>query len=184
MLGVLSVLGGLLCCWLLLIIKIMEEMNRNWNLRLAGERDVRHLVEFNLAMARETEAKDLDVGVLTAGVQYLLGNPRHGFYVVAEHDQAEHGSEVAGSLMVTYEWSDWRNGVFWWIQSVYVKSEFRRQGIYKRLYEFVKTLAANETNVRGFRLYVEKENQTAQQVYERLGMTETYYKMFEELCEG
>ena len=153
-------------------------------MRLADERDVRALVEFNLLMARETEAKDLAVEVLTAGVEYLLRNPRHGFYVVAEHDTIEHQSEVTGSLMVTYEWSDWRNGVFWWIQSVYVKPEFRRQGIYKRLYEFVKALAANETGVRGFRLYVEKENHTAQQAYERLGMTETYYKMFEELCEG
>lgn len=168
--------------WVLIKIKIMEEMNRDWNLRLADERDVRALVEFNLAMARETEAKDLAVDVLTAGVEYLLRNPRHGFYVVAEHHTAEHQSEVTGSLMVTYEWSDWRNGVFWWIQSVYVKPEFRRQGVYKRLYEFVKTLAANEAGVRGFRLYVEKENHTAQQAYERLGMTETYYKMFEELC--
>lgn len=169
----------------LIRIKIMEEGNRKLNLRRADERDVRALVEFNLAMARETEAKELDVDVLTAGVEYLLRNPRHGFYVVAEHHKAEHqSSEVAGALMVTYEWSDWRNGVFWWIQSVYVKPEFRRQGVYKRLYEFVKALAAKDAGVRGFRLYVEKENHTAQQAYERLGMTETYYKMFEELREG
>jgi ribosomal protein S18 acetylase RimI-like enzyme len=165
-------------------MKIMKEMNRNWNLRLADERDVRALVEFNLLMARETEAKDLAVDVLTAGVEHLLRNPRHGFYVVAEHDTAEHRREVSGSLMVTCEWSDWRNGVFWWIQSVSVRPEFWRQGIYKRLYEFVKALAAHEKGVRGFRLYVEKENHTAQRAYERLGMTETYYKMFEELCEG
>ena len=162
----------------------MDEMNRNWNLRLADERDVRALMEFNLAMARETESKDLAVDVLTAGVEYLLRNPRHGFYVVAEHDKAERRGEVIGSLMVTYEWSDWRNGVFWWIQSVYVKPEFRRQGVYKRLYEFVKALAANEAGVRGFRLYVEKENHPAQQTYKRLGMTETHYKMLEELCES
>ena len=159
----------------------IEEMNQEWSLRLADERDVDALVEFNRAMARETEAKDLAVDVLTAGVEGLLRNPRYGFYVVAEHRGPEHQSEVAASLMVTFEWSDWRNGVFWWIQSVYVKPEFRRQGVYRRLYEFVKSRAAREPGVRGFRLYVEKENQIAQQTYERLGMTETYYKMFEEL---
>ncbi|HEX8652274.1 MAG TPA: N-acetyltransferase [Pyrinomonadaceae bacterium] len=157
-------------------------MNQDWNIRLADERDVHSLVEFNRAMARETEAKDLDVEVLTAGVEGLLGNPRHGFYVVAEQGGLEPDKRVvAASLMVTFEWSDWRNGVFWWIQSVYVKPEFRRQGVYRALYQFVKSRAAAERGVRGFRLYVEKENHTAQQTYERLGMTETYYKMFEEL---
>ena len=160
---------------------ITMTMKKELSLRLADERDVHDLVEFNRAMARETEAKDLAVEVLTAGVEGLLKNPRYGFYVVAEHGGTEHESELIASLMVTFEWSDWRNGVFWWIQSVYVKPEFRRQGVYRRLYEFVKSRAAAEPSVRGFRLYVEKKNHTAQQTYERLGMTETYYKMFEEL---
>lgn len=162
----------------------MKPMNREWSLRLAEARDAQTLVEFNRAMASETEAKDLAPDVLAAGVSNLLENPRHGFYVVAEyHGAPETQGEVVASLMVTYEWSDWRNGLFWWIQSVYVKPEFRRQGIYRRLYEFVKSRAANEPDVRGFRLYVEKENRIAQQTYERLGMTETHYKMFEELQE-
>ena len=85
--------------------------------------------------------------------------------------------------MVTYEWSDWRNGLFWWIQSVYITQNFRRRGIYRRLYEFVKEMAQAESDVRGFRLYVEKENRTAQLTYERLGMAETHYLMFEELIK-
>jgi ribosomal protein S18 acetylase RimI-like enzyme len=161
----------------------MKPINREWRLRLAEARDKDALVEFNRAMARETEAKDLAVEVLDAGVENLLRSPQHGFYVVAEYysgAQESHG-EVVASLMVTYEWSDWRNGLFWWIQSVYVKPQFRRQGVYTRLYEFVKACAATERDVRGFRLYVEKENRIAQQTYERLGMTETHYKMFEEM---
>ena len=135
-------------------------------------------------MARETEAKDLRVSA--HGMRLLLlRSPQYGFYVVAEHyGEQENQGEVVASLLVTYEWSDWRNGLFWWIQSVYVKPRFRRQGVYRRLYEFVKSrAAAEEPNVRGFRLYVEKENRIAQQTYERLGMTETHYKMFEELLQ-
>jgi ribosomal protein S18 acetylase RimI-like enzyme len=171
-------------------------------LRLADERDVAALVEFNQAMARETEGRELVPEVITAGVRNLLRQPQYGFYVVAERAGAGEGAsagtsanavaeadrgaetgagaEVAGALMVTYEWSDWRNGLVWWIQSVYVKAEWRRRGVYRRLYEFVKSRAAAQGNVRGFRLYVEKQNHVAQQTYRRLGMEETYYKMFEE----
>ena len=153
-------------------------------LRLADGRDVETLVEFNRAMARETEAKELDADVLRDGIRNLLGEPRYGFYVVAERSGA--GTEgaaanVVGSLLVTYEWSDWRNGLFWWVQSVYVKPQFRRRGIYRMLYEFIKARAAREESVCGFRLYVERENEVAQRTYTRLGMTETHYKLFEEL---
>ncbi len=158
-------------------------MSEEINVRLADGRDVGALVEFNRAMARETEAKTLDSEVLTAGIESLLRNARYGFYVVAESGAGGDRREVIGSLMVTYEWSDWRNGVFWWVQSVYVKPEFRRRGVYGKLYRFVKSRASAETDVRGFRLYVEKENTIAQRTYERLGMTETHYKMFEELRE-
>jgi len=161
---------------------VMEEMSEEWNFRLADARDVETLVEFNRAMASETESKDLDLAVLTTGVENLLRDTRYGFYVVAEYCATANEREVAGALLVTYEWSDWRNGVFWWIQSVYVKPLFRRQGVYRRLYEFIKQRAAKESNVCGFRLYVEKENRVAQATYEQLGMTETYYRMFEELC--
>jgi ribosomal protein S18 acetylase RimI-like enzyme len=156
-----------------------EEKKHEINLRLANARDVAALVEFNRAMARETEALELLPEVLTAGVENLLRQTQFGFYVIAES-----GTEAVGSLMVTYEWSDWRDGLFWWIQSVYIKPEFRRRGLYRRLYEFVKARAAREPNVRGFRLYVEKQNTPAQQTYERLGMSETHYLMYEELREN
>jgi ribosomal protein S18 acetylase RimI-like enzyme len=151
------------------------------SIRLAGESDLESLVAFNLAMAEETESKQLNEKVLRAGVLHLLKNPRYGFYVVAE-DAAPEGPSVIGSLMVTYEWSDWRNALFWWIQSVYVKPPYRRRGIYRRLYAFVKECANKEKGVCGFRLYVEKENSIAQQTYRNLGMEESHYLMFEEGC--
>jgi ribosomal protein S18 acetylase RimI-like enzyme len=162
-----------------------EHQELEISLRLADGRDIDALVGFNRAMARETEARELSVEVLTAGVGALIRNPSYGFYVVAEAQGAGTSeSEIVGSLLVTYEWSDWRNRLFWWIQSVYVRADFRRRGVYRRLYEFVKARAADDGNVCGFRLYVEKQNLVAQQTYERLGMTETYYKMFEELSDG
>lgn len=157
-------------------------MSDEFNIRLGEVRDIETLVDFNQSMARETEAKELDADVLRAGVDNLLKSDEQGFYVVAETSLTS-SSEVVGSLMVTYEWSDWRNGNFWWIQSVYIKPEFRRRGIYRRLYEFVKELA-EDRNVCGFRLYVEKENRIAQQTYERLGMSESHYVMYEELMDA
>ncbi|NMG09886.1 GNAT family N-acetyltransferase [Brasilonema sp. UFV-L1] len=151
-------------------------------IRLAKSDDLDVLVEFNRATALETENKDLSIEIVTAGVETLLKNPILGFYIVAENQ-----NKVAGSLMVTTEWSDWRNGIFWWIQSVYVKPEFRRQGIYRRLYEFVKEKARKEQNelrICGFRLYVEHQNTVAQKTYEALGMKDTGYKLYEELELG
>ncbi|MBX7220657.1 MAG: GNAT family N-acetyltransferase [Blastocatellia bacterium] len=150
-------------------------MNPEITLRRATDSDCEALIAFNQAMAQETEGKELAPEIISAGVANLLAHPQYGFYIVAEVNGA-----VAGGLMVTFEWSDWRNGLFWWIQSVYIKPEFRRMGLYRRLYAFVKELAA-EKNVCGFRLYVEKENRIAQQTYERLGMTESHYNMYEEL---
>jgi ribosomal protein S18 acetylase RimI-like enzyme len=157
-------------------------MNQEIKIRRAEIRDAIALVRFNQAMARETEGKELDEKVLAAGVGNLLGNEQHGFYLIAEHMTAV--PEAVGSLMVTYEWSDWRNGLFWWIQSVYIIPGWRRRGVYRQLYSFVKELAEAEPDVRGFRLYVEKENRIAQQTYQRLGMAETHYLMFEELLES
>lgn len=152
-----------------------------FSIRLGESIDTTALVSFNQSMARETESKELDLSVLTAGVENLLKNKQHGFYVVAEVVGTA-DRDVVGSLMVTYEWSDWRNGLFWWIQSVYIKPEFRRRSIYRRLYEFVKVKAAAQ-GVCGFRLYVEKENRIAQQTYEQLGMTESHYVMYEEVLD-
>ena len=144
-------------------------------IRTATLSDVDALVEFNQAMALETEGKRLDAAVLRAGVSAVFADDRKGFYVVADD-----GGSVAAGLMVTTEWSDWRNGWFWWIQSVFVRPEHRGGGLYGRMYSFVKNRAAEAGDVCGFRLYVEKENERAQHVYEKLGMERTYYLMYEE----
>jgi ribosomal protein S18 acetylase RimI-like enzyme len=138
------------------------------------------LVAFNAAMALETEQKRLDQAVLTAGVRGLISHADYGFYLVAE-DEA--GAAV-GCLMVTYEWSDWRNGLFWWVQSVYVDAAHRGRGVYRALYARVKEMAAAEGGVCGFRLYVEEHNEAAQATYRRLGMEKTHYLMFEEPVGG
>ena len=145
------------------------------NIRVAQHTDVTSLVNFNQLMAWETEQKQLDEDILTKGVSALIADENKGFYLVAEQNDI-----VVGSLMVTTEWSDWRNGVFWWVQSVYITPDFRRQGIYAQLYAQVKTLAEQQHNVCGFRLYVEKENIIAQKTYESLGMQPTHYFMYEE----
>ncbi len=141
--------------------------------------DADTIAAFNAAMALETEGKELIPEVIGAGVRRLIGMPSLGFYVVAEH-----AGEVVACLMITNEWSDWRNGLFWWIQSVYVKKEFRRQGVYRRLYEHVRALATSDASVCGFRLYVEKENEVAHATYSSLGMKETDYLIYEELKPG
>lgn len=147
--------------------------------RQATRADAPILIEFNCAMALETERKELLPEVIGAGVRALLANPAAGFYVVAEAE-----GRTVGALLVTKEWSDWRNGTFWWIQSVYVRPERRRQGVYKALYRHVKEMAAKDPGVCGFRLYVERENTRAQSTYTSLGMQETSYRVFEELKPG
>ncbi len=144
-------------------------------IRQASTNDALTLAEFNIAMARETEQRELDRTTITAGVNAVFNKPDSGFYVVAEVE-----NKLAGSLMITKEWSDWRNGVFWWIQSVYVAPDFRRRGIYKMLYRHVKQLAQETGGVCGFRLYVEKDNNRAQKTYASLGMQATDYLLYEE----
>lgn len=144
--------------------------------REACHGEILRLVEFNIAMALETESLHLDHGVVMSGVRALFDHPELGFYLVAE--QAE---TVVGSLMVTTEWSDWRNSLFWWVQSVYVHPDYRRRGVFRALYRAVKTRAESRPDVCGCRLYVEKNNVSAQTTYSRLGMQETGYRMFEEL---
>jgi ribosomal protein S18 acetylase RimI-like enzyme len=150
-------------------------MHNDLVIRIGQPGDVRALVDFNVAMARETENKVLSRDIVSTGVVAALQDSNHGFYVVAEKAGA-----IAGSLLVTKEWSDWRNAEFWWIQSVYVGPRYRRQGVYRRLYEFVRQQAHVEGNVCGFRLYVERDNQVAQQTYRSLGMRETVYRLYEE----
>jgi ribosomal protein S18 acetylase RimI-like enzyme len=145
------------------------------NVRPAAADDADLLVEFNRAMAEESEDKGLDTATLRRGVDYLLRHPEEGFYLMAER----HG-EAAGSLMVTYEWSDWRNGRFWWIQSVYTLPQHRRQGVYRALHDHVRELARRDPRACGLRLYVERDNSGAMGTYRALGMTETRYRLYEE----
>ena len=145
-------------------------------IRLATKNDVDTVVKFNAALAQETERKQLEPSVLQQGVKAVLDNPAHGFYLIAEDVLS---GECVGQLLVTYEWSDWRNGVFWWLQSVYVQQSWRRQGIFQRLYSYVMEEARNRKTVAGIRLYVEKENQLAQRVYEKAGLLSAGYHVYE-----
>lgn len=136
--------------------------------------DASAIVEFQIAMARETEEVELDRETCTRGVQAVFRDPAHGRYFVAESD-----GRVVASLMLTYEWSDWRDGRVWWIQSVYVMPEYRGRRVYASLYEHVKQLASSDPSVRGIRLYVDRRNRRAQEVYTRLGMNGEHYQVFE-----
>ncbi|MFU8861153.1 MAG: GNAT family N-acetyltransferase [Cyclonatronaceae bacterium] len=147
-------------------------------IRRAVEADAEAIIRFNIAMARETEQKVLPEDKIRPGVNALFRKPEYGFYLAAVA-----GDRVVGCLMVTYEWSDWRNGLFWWIQSVYVIPEFRRKGVYRSMYETLRELAAGTPDHCGFRLYVEKENRNAQETYTALGMKETRYALFEEITD-
>lgn len=144
-------------------------------IRKAKAQDLAALVQFNQAMAQETEGLALDETTLTQGVSTLLSHPEKGFYLVAQI-----AGEIVGSLMVTFEWSDWRAKDYYWIQSVYIRPQNRRQGIYGKLYGEVKHLAQINGGAASFRLYVEQENLTAQQTYQALGMKQSYYLMYEE----
>ena len=136
--------------------------------------DAEAIIDFQIAMALETEDFALDREVCTRGVYEVFARPSLGRYFVAEN-----GDHVVASLLITYEWSDWRNGTVWWIQSVYVVPTARGQGIYAGLYDYVKSFATRDENVRGIRLYVDQRNSSAQQVYARLGMNGDHYRVFE-----
>lgn len=144
------------------------------NIRKGIRSDAEIIARYNIALAKETEHFDLNFERTLLGVNGMFDDPSRGYYLVAEM----HG-ELVGQMMITYEWSDWRNGIFWWIQSVYVAPEFREQKIYRTLYEHAVELAKEQKNVCGLRLYVEKENERAHRVYEKLGMTLTKYDMYE-----
>ena len=143
-------------------------------IRQARSGDIDALIDFNQRIAMETEEVALDGETVRSGLERLFQSDRYGFYTVAES-----AGEIVGSLMITYEWSDWRNGVIWWIQSVYVRADHRRQGVYRQLYENARRLGEEAGGVVAFRLYVEKENEVAQQTYRKMGMKETYYRIFE-----
>jgi len=142
--------------------------------RNATDNDAEAIIDFQLAMATETENVSLDRAICTRGVHAVFAHPSHGSYFVAVAE-----GRVVASLLITFEWSDWRDGVVWWIQSVYVLPALRGQGVYAGLYEHVKSIAVADERVRGIRLYVDKRNVRAQEVYARLGMNGEHYLVFE-----
>jgi ribosomal protein S18 acetylase RimI-like enzyme len=151
----------------------MTQIENRVVVRAATRVDIDTIVAFNAAMAMETESKTLPPDILCAGVAAVFDDPRRGFYRVAEVD-----GTVAGCLMITFEWSDWRNGDWWWLQSVYVKPEFRRCGAFRALYDDIEHAAQSTPHVVGVRLYVEKDNHRAQNTYASLGMHEADYLMY------
>ncbi|MEP6484677.1 MAG: GNAT family N-acetyltransferase [Rudaea sp.] len=148
-------------------------MDKDVRVRPATFRDITTIVDFNEAMALETESKTLSRSILEAGVRAVFEEPKRGFYRVAEILE-----RVVGCVMITYEWSDWRNGDWWWLQSVYVHADFRRHGVFRAMYDDVESSARATSGVVGVRLYVEKSNHRAQSTYTSLGMHEAEYAMF------
>lgn len=146
------------------------------HVRGANQSDLGVLCAFNAAMALETEALQLDPGTLERGVSQGLAEPTRARYFVAES-----GGAVAGCLMLTLEWSDWRAGNWWWIQSVYVHPSFRRCGVYRALHTHVAELASVAADVVGLRLYAERGNHGAHSTYTALGMHDSHYQVFEQL---
>jgi GNAT superfamily N-acetyltransferase len=144
------------------------------SIRRAGPADAAVVTEFNRLLALESEGKALDAAVLAAGVAAGLADPNRSVYFLAEQDGA-----AVGQIMYTKEWSDWRNGWFWWIQSVYVRPEARRRGVFRALYEHVYQAARADGQVIGLRLYVERNNRAAQETYGHLGMQAAGYLVFE-----
>lgn len=170
--------------WLRCGSKYIIECDMLINIREATSKDVDVIVDFQKEMALETENLNLDRSVLFEGVTAVLEDENKACYFIAESDiNAENGREPIGMLMITKEWSDWRNGWVWWIQSVYTKPGFRRKGVYKLLYEYIKKLVINSDNVWGIRLYVDKRNIPAQSVYDSLGMSGEHYSTFEWMRE-
>jgi len=143
-------------------------------IRTAQLSDAPIIADFNARLASETEHVTLDRATLDAGVRAVLSDPQKGTYCLLEIDGA-----VAGQLMITHEWSDWRNGDIWWIQSVYVDQKFRRRGVFKALYEYVRQ-EARASNAAEIRLYVDRDNLKAQRTYAQLGMSMTNYLVMEE----
>ncbi len=153
--------------------------HENILIRDALPSDLNLLVEFNAAMALETEGRSLDQSVLQAGVRAIFEHPARGCYVMAEVQAAPSRPVVAGQLLITYEWSDWRNANFWWIQSVYVHQDWRQQGVFRALYQYVYEQVQARRDVCGVRLYVEQDNVTARAVYAKMGLELTPYRMLE-----
>ncbi|MDF0652669.1 MAG: GNAT family N-acetyltransferase [Nitrospira sp. LK265] len=149
------------------------------HIRPASQDDLDTIVMFNAAMALETEHRQLDLATLRQGALALLQSPGYGFYIVAALP-GDKGYKPVGQLMITYEWSDWRNGAFWWIQSVYVEPPQRGLGVFRAMHDHILVRARADPRVCGIRLYVERENRRAQTVYQRVGLAPSVYTVFEQ----
>ena len=146
----------------------------NLIIRKASNNDINTIVTFNYLMAKETEAILLDKNILKLGVKSVITAPSKAQYWIAENN-----NEIIGQLMVTYEWSDWRNGDMWWISSVYVTENFRRRGVFSALYKHIEHMAKENLGCCGIRLYIEKHNKRAQKTYLSLGMNDAGYDVME-----
>lgn len=150
-------------------------------IRLATLQDLETIVDFQMAMALETEELELNRDILRKGVEAPLKDCTKGvIYVATEGDEA---GKVLGSLMITFEWSDWRNGWIWWIESLYVLPDYRKNGVFNCLYEHIKSLVNASYDIKGIRLYVDKRNSRAQKVYEAIGMCGEHYTTYEWMKE-
>ena len=152
----------------------MERRNQGINLRLATVRDIDYITLFNTEMAFETENINLDQADLRLGIAAVLSDSNLGFYLISELEGV-----MIGQILITKEWSDWRNGWFWWIQSVFVETNNRRKGVYSAMYKKIVDMAGCEGNVCGLRLYVDRDNLSAKQVYSHLGMSQSHYDLYE-----
>jgi len=146
-----------------------------FKIRRAEPEDASTLVNFQLAMARESEGLELERSTVEKGVIRVFQDPRPGFYLVVE----DANSQVRACLLCLPEWSDWRNGDVWWIHSVFVEVEFRKQGLFKMMYEHLKNEVATSSNLKGIRLYVDLRNERARHVYKKIGMNGEHYQVFE-----
>ena len=152
----------------------MERLNHWVNLRTADVHDIDNIAQFNSDMALETEGINLNKKDLRLGDAAVIADSNLGFYLISESEGI-----MIGQILITKEWSDWRNGSFWWIQSVFVETKYRRMGVYTEMYNMILEMAKKAHNVCGLRLYVDRDNVLAMQVYSHLGMVHSHYDLYE-----
>ncbi len=142
-------------------------------IRDATKQDAQVIAEFQQKMARETEDLNLDINKVTAGVNAVMADRSKGFYIIAEEDV------VVASMLLTPEWSDWRNSYFLWIQSLFVIPAYRKKGVFRMMYDYVKEKVNASDTFAGIKLYVDQHNETAQLAYEKVGMESSHYRLYE-----